>query len=73
MRFHYDKKEDALYIRFHESPYEESEEVQKGVIFDYDQKGKILGIEILDASFKLPSQFKMQLQKKDMFLSAVKC
>lgn len=68
MRFHYDEKEDALYIRFHESPYEESEEVQKGVIFDYDKKGKIMGIEILDASLKLPSQFKMQLKKKDMLL-----
>lgn len=52
MRFHYDKKEDALYIRFNENPYQNSEEIQEGIIFDHDKQGKIIGIEILDASKK---------------------
>ena len=66
MRFHYDKKEDALYMRFNEGPYEESEEIQKGVIFDYDKNGKIVGIEVLDASHRFPAQFQAKFKKQNM-------
>jgi len=57
MKNRYDKKEDALYIRFNKKRYFESEEVRDGVIFDYDRKGHIVGIEILDASKVLPRDF----------------
>ena len=57
MRFHYDKKIDALYIRFNEKGYFESDEVRDGIIFDYDKKGKIIGIEVLNASLSLPHKF----------------
>ncbi|MDI6591354.1 MAG: DUF2283 domain-containing protein [Patescibacteria group bacterium] len=63
MRFHYDKEADALYIRFNENPYQKSEEVQEGIIFDYDKKGKMIGIEILDVSRRFPRQFKLELSK----------
>ena len=64
MRFHYDKKEDVLYIRFNENPYQKSEEVQEGIIFDYDKNNKIIGIEILNASQKFPHQFKLEFSKR---------
>ncbi|OGC25354.1 hypothetical protein A2291_03010 [candidate division WOR-1 bacterium RIFOXYB2_FULL_42_35] len=60
MKVNYDEKSDAMYIRFGDSRYYESDEVKEGIIFDYDKKGKVLGIEILDASKNLPepkSQF----------------
>ncbi len=66
MKFHYDKKEDAFYLRFNENDYEESDEVKEGIIFDYDKKGKIIGIEILDASQRLPRKFKSDFAKKEM-------
>jgi len=69
MRFHYDKKEDAFYIRFNENPYQKSEEIQEGIIFDYDKNEKIIGIEILDASQKLPRQFKLELSKRKLPLT----
>lgn len=69
MKFHYDKKQDAFYIKFHENPYSESDEVQEGIIFDYDKKGKILGIEILDASQKFPRQFQSEIEKRKLPLS----
>jgi uncharacterized protein YuzE len=69
MHFHYDKKEDALYIRFNENPYQKSEEIQEGIIFDYDKNGKIIGIEILDAFKKFPRQFQLELLKKRMPLT----
>lgn len=69
MRFHYDKKEDAFYIRFNENLYQKSEEIQEGIIFDYDKNGKIIGIEILDASQKFPRQFKLELLKRRLPLT----
>ena len=69
MRFHYDKKEDAFYIRFSESPYQKSEEIQEGIIFDYDKNGKLIGIEILDASRKIPSKLISQFLKRNLSLT----
>ncbi len=64
MRFHYDRSEDAFYIRFDERPYAKSDEVEEGVIFDYDRRGKIIGIEILDASRKLSPAFRGSLRRR---------
>lgn len=50
MKFNYDPQVDALSIRFNDKPYFESDEVRDGVVFDYDNNGKIIAIEILDAS-----------------------
>ena len=55
MRIHYDERVDAMYIRFSESKYHVSEEVREGVVLDFDRKGHILGVEILDVSHTLPS------------------
>jgi len=64
MRFRYDNLHDIFYIRFDESPYEESDEVQEGVIFDYNKQGKIIAMEILGASQKLAPAFRSQLLRQ---------
>ena len=50
MRISYDEKTDSLYVRLRETPYYESDEVKEGVLLDYDHKGNLIAIEILDAS-----------------------
>ena len=50
MKTIYDAASDALYVRFAEATVVESEEVSDGVIFDYDADGRIVAIELLDAS-----------------------
>lgn len=55
MKIQYNPKEDAMYIRFSEEPYAESEEVQEGVIFDKDESGGIAGIELLNVSTRVPN------------------
>lgn len=50
MRISYDENADALYIRLKETAYYESDEVKEGVLLDYDDKGNVIGVEILDAS-----------------------
>lgn len=47
---HYDRNADAAYIRFSEDKVLESEEVSEGVVLDYDADGRIVGMEVLDAS-----------------------
>jgi uncharacterized protein YuzE len=50
MRLKVDKTSDALYLRLDESGIVESEEVQPGVILDFDKDGRVVGIELLALS-----------------------
>ena len=51
-----DLESDALYFRISEDAIEESEEVSKGLVVDYDASGKVVGIEVLNVKDK----FKME-------------
>lgn len=53
IRVEYDSKADALYIWLRKARYEISEELAENVIIDLDKSGRIIGIEILDASKNL--------------------
>ena len=50
MQVSYDRRADAIYIRLRHAPIDESDEVSKGVIVDYDRSGRPIGIEVLGAS-----------------------
>lgn len=50
MRLKIDKENDTLYLRLDETAIVESEEVQPGVILDFDKNGRVVGIEILALS-----------------------
>ena len=54
MKFSYDKDVDILDIRLNKEPYGVSKELSDGVIVDYSKSGKIISIEILDASKRIP-------------------
>jgi uncharacterized protein YuzE len=54
MKITYDKRADAANIIFQKGKYHISEEVGDGVIVDYTKDGRILSIEILDVSRRLP-------------------
>jgi len=43
-----DKQNDALYFHLDESAVVESEEVQPGVILDFNNQGSVVGIELLN-------------------------
>lgn len=53
MKIEYSKEVDALYIRLREAKIADSMDIEEGVTVDLDEKGHIVGIEILDASEKL--------------------
>lgn len=49
MKVRYDPEADVVYIWFREGEIAESDEIKEGIIIDYDSKGKLLAIELLDA------------------------
>jgi uncharacterized protein YuzE len=50
MKITYDPETDTLTIRLKKSRVSESDELQEGIIADFDSDGRIVGLEILDAS-----------------------
>jgi uncharacterized protein YuzE len=53
MKITYDPEVDVLRIILSNVPIEESDEEKSGVIFDYDQYGNVVGLEIIDASKRI--------------------
>ena len=45
-----DHAADAVYLNLTDRPIKDSEEVADGIVVDYDEEGRIVGVEILDAS-----------------------
>ena len=54
MNWTYDVDADAAHLVLDDATIDESEEVTPGVIFDFDHGGRIVGIEVLNASTRLP-------------------
>ncbi|NLV16108.1 MAG: DUF2283 domain-containing protein [Syntrophomonadaceae bacterium] len=50
MKLSYYPETDSLYIELSERPSADSEEVAPGVVLDYDTEGRIVGIDIDNAS-----------------------
>ena len=54
MKVKYDKEVDILYIKLSDLPIKESDEDKPGIILDYAADGSVVGLEILNASIKMP-------------------
>ena len=50
MKVIYDPETDILDLIFRDKPVAESDEIREGIIIDYSKDGKIVSLEILDAS-----------------------
>ena len=48
----YHPETDSLYIDLSERPSAESREISEGVVLDYDTEGRLVGIDIDNASHK---------------------
>lgn len=49
-KYNYDKESDSLFIYLEEGEEDSFEEIAPGINVELDEKGKIIGIEILKAS-----------------------
>lgn len=55
MKINFDTKHDIMRIKFQEGEYEISKEIDDGIIIDMTKDNKIIAIEILDASDRIPN------------------
>jgi uncharacterized protein YuzE len=53
MKVNYYRETDSLYIDLSERQSVESREISEGVVLDYDDAGKLVGIDIDNASTKV--------------------
>ena len=49
-----DLKADALYIKFQKGKFARNKRIDEDTIIDLDSKGKLLGIEMLNITEKIP-------------------
>ena len=62
MKIKYDQEVDVLLIQLSDSKVYESDESKPGIILDYDREGNIVRIEILDASKRTNTPFKLEYE-----------
>jgi uncharacterized protein YuzE len=48
MEFSFDKVANVLYIRFSHVEVNDTEEIDEGIIIDYNENNEVIGIEILN-------------------------
>ncbi len=54
MKLKVDQQADALYLTLSEAPASRSEEVSPGIVVDYDDQDRVVGIEMLYLSKRAP-------------------
>ena len=53
MKLNYYPETDSLYIDLSSKPSKDSVEVSEGIVIDYDEEGRITGIDVDNASHKI--------------------
>jgi uncharacterized protein YuzE len=62
MKVNYDPETDTLTIELKAGQVAESDESRPGIILDFDEKGDLLGLEILDASKRVDQTQTVQIE-----------
>jgi len=70
MEISYDKEADAMYIEFRKGEFSKNKKLDDFTILDLDRKGDILGIELLDASKRIPKESLSQVNVKNLLAVA---
>lgn len=72
MKISYDPKVDAMYVSFKRGNYDHTNKVSDQILVDVDNKGNVLGLEILDAQkqFGKIKQEKIEFSSRPSYQSA---
>ena len=71
VKVEYDRKADAMYIWLRRTKYDISEELAENVLIDLDKNGRIIGIEVLDASKNLGKEMVAKILETENIVPAV--
>jgi uncharacterized protein YuzE len=64
MEIKIDLKADAMYIRFQKGKFAKNKVIDKDTIIDLDEKGRLLGIEILNVTKKILLEYLSDVSEK---------
>ncbi len=70
MEINYDKEADAMYIEFRKGDFSKNKKIDDFTVVDFDEKGNLLGIELLDASKRIPQKSLSQVRVKNLAIAA---
>ncbi len=70
MKIEYDKEVDALYIRLQEKYVAKTLEIQDGINIDIDENGKLVGLEVLDATDRYALSDVFNISTENLVLDA---
>ena len=57
MKIRIDKDADAMYIELSDAPFSKNQKIDSSTIVDLDNKGNIIGIEVLNVSKRISKDF----------------
>jgi len=66
MKVIYDPETNTMDLIFREEPVAESDEIREGIIIDYGRDGRLVSIEVLDASEHVREPGTMVYQAKSI-------
>jgi len=72
MKIEYSKEADAIYVYFKEDFVAKSKEIEDGVVIDFDEKGQLIGIEVLDVSQRFSLSDIVNINIENLPVEAVK-
>ena len=69
MEISYDKEADAMYIEFRKGDFAKNKKVDDFTIIDLDKDDKILGIELLEVSTRIPIESLSEVNVKNLLVT----
>jgi len=66
MEISYDKEADAMYIEFRKGEFVKNKKIDDFTVIDLDKDDKILGIELLEVSTRIPVESLSEVHLKNL-------
>jgi len=66
MKITFDKEADAMYIEFSSGEFASNKKIDDETIIDLDEKGNLLGIELLNVSKRAPKDFLSEINFQNL-------
>lgn len=66
MKITYDKDADAMYVKLTTEKYSKTKVIDRNTILDLDEKGNVIGIELLFISKHLPKNFMSSISVENL-------
>ena len=69
MEISYDKEADAMYIEFRKGKFDKNKKIDDFTIIDLDKDEKILGIELLEVSARIPIESLSEIHVRNLIVT----